>query len=205
MNNPVNMSDSSGNWPKCATIALGAVAAVAAVAVTVVTFGAAAPAAACTLVVGGMSIGASYAAASTAATVAVVATTVTAAAYAGDIAYSMVTGDSLLLSTVFQGNVDAYNAGLAITSIATAGMLEMAAQSPGVCFVAGTPVLAVSGYIAIEEIKIGDMVWAENPETGEKKVKEVVQTFINETTELIYVQVGSEKLLLHRLILSIRR
>jgi len=194
-NNPVNHSDSSGNWPKWATIALGAVAAVAAVAVTVVTLGAAAPAAACTLTAVGMSIGASYAVASTAATVAVVATTVAATAYAGDIAYSAVTGDSLLLDTVFQGNTDAYNTGLAITSIATAGMLEAAAQSPGVCFVAGTPVLAACGYIAIEEIKAGDMVWAENPETGEKELKEVVRTFVNETTELIYVFVGNEEII----------
>ncbi len=194
MNNPVNLSDDAGNWPRWATIALGAVATVVAVAVTVVTLGAAAPAAACTLTAVGMSIGASYAVASTAATVAVVATTVAAAAYAGDIAYSAVTGDSLLLDTVFQGNTDAYNTGLAITSIATAGMLEAAAQSPGVCFVAGTPVLAACGYIAIEEIKVGDMVRAEDPATGKKELKEVVQTFVNETTELIYVQVGSEEI-----------
>ena len=193
-NNPVNMSDPSGNWPKWATIALGAVVAVTAVAVTAVTFGAAAPAAACTLTTIGMSIGASYTVASTAATAAVVATTVAAASYAGDIAYSAVTGDSLLLDTVFQGNTDAYNTGLAITSIATAGMLEMAAQSPGVCFVAGTPVLTACGYIDIEKIKAGDMVWAENPETGEKGVKEVVQTFVNETTELIYVHIGNEEI-----------
>lgn len=47
MNNPVNMSDPSGNWPKLSTIftvvAVAAVA-VAAVAVTVATCGAAAPA-----------------------------------------------------------------------------------------------------------------------------------------------------------------
>ena len=195
MNNPVNMSDPTGNWPKWATIALGAVAAVAAVAVTVATLGAAAPAAACTLTLMGMSMGASYAVASTAATVAVVATTAVAAAYAGDIAYSAVTGDSLLLDTVFQGNSDAYSAGLTLASLATAGMLDAAAQSPGVCFVAGTPVLAESGYIAIEEIKAGDMVWSENPETGEKKLKEVVQTFVNETTELIYVYVDNEEII----------
>ena len=193
-NNPVNMDDSSGNWPRWATIALGAVAAVAAVAVTVATLGAAAPAAVCTLTSVAMSVGVSYGVASAAATVAVAATTVAAATYAGDIAYSAVTGDSLLLDTVFQGNTDAYNTGLAITSIATAGMLEMAAQSSGVCFVAGTPVLASCGYVAIEEIKAGDMVWAENPETGEKELKEVVQTFVNETTELIYIQVGSEEI-----------
>ena len=40
-NNPVNLSDDSGTWPKWATNALGAVAAVAAVAVTVATLEAA--------------------------------------------------------------------------------------------------------------------------------------------------------------------
>ena len=197
LNNPVNRFDDNGNLslPNWAKVVVGAVATVAAVTITVATLGAAAPAAICTLTSVGMSIGASYAVASTVATVAVVATTVAAAAYAGDIAYSSVTGNSVLLNTVFQGNTEAYNTGLAITSIATAGMLEAAAQSPGVCFVEGTPVLVAGGFIAIEDIKIGDMVWAENPDTGEKELKEVVQTFINETTELIYVQVGSEEII----------
>ena len=45
MNNPINMSDHSGNWslPNWAKVAIGAVATVAAVAVTVATGGAAAP------------------------------------------------------------------------------------------------------------------------------------------------------------------
>lgn len=159
---------------------------------TVATLGAAAPAAACTLTTIGMSLGASYTVASAAATTAVVITTASAAAYAGDIAYSSVTGDSLLLDTVFQGNTDAYNTGLLLTNVATAGMLELATQSPGVCFVAGTPVSAACGYIAIEEIKVGDMVWAENPETGEKGLKEVVQTFVNETDHLVHLEVNGE-------------
>ena len=74
-------------------------------------------------------------------------------------------------------------------------MFQAAAQSPGVCFVAGTPVLAAFGYIAIEEIKVGDMVWAENPETREKELKKVVRTFVNETTELIYVQIDNEEII----------
>lgn len=63
------------------------------------------------------------------------------------------------------------------------------------CFVTGTPVLASCGYIAIEEIKAGDMVWAENPETGEKGLKEVVQTFVNETDELIHVFANGEEII----------
>jgi len=135
-NNPVNRIDPTGeawlHW------VLGAAVAVAAAAITAATLGAAAPAAICTLTQVGLSMGASYAVASTAATVAVTATGMAASMYAGDIAYSAVTGESFLLDTIFQGNTDAYNAGLAITSFTTAGMLELASQSPGVCFVAGT-------------------------------------------------------------------
>ncbi len=74
-NNPVNMNDLPGNWPKLSTIftAVAVVAAVvAAVAITVVTYGAAAPALAA---VGGMVI--SSAAVTTSLTIAAVATAVT--------------------------------------------------------------------------------------------------------------------------------
>ena len=193
-NDPVNLSDANGNWPKLASIIVGAVVAVAAVAVTVATLGAAAPAAICTLTSVGMSIGASYAVASTAATVAVAATTVAAAAYAGDIAYSSITGDSILLDTVFQGNETAYNVGLAATSVATAGMMEMAAQSPGVCFVAGTLIATQNEEIPIERIEIGALVWATNPDTEETELKKVVRTFVNETDELIHITINGEKI-----------
>ena len=193
-NNPVNYIDSTGHMPRWATIALGAVAAAAAITLTVATFGAYAPAAACTLTMVGMSLGASYAVASTAATVAVVATTVVASAYAGDIAYSMVTGESLLLNTVFQGNTEAYETGKLIASMATAGFFEAAAMSPGVCFVAGTSVLTEAGQVPIEQIKTGDKVWAKNHETGEVALKSVVQTFINETDELVHVFANGDEI-----------
>jgi len=194
MNDPINMTDAYGDWPQWVTIAVGAVAAAAAITLTVATFGAAAPAAACTLTMVGMSLGVGYTVASTAATVAVVATTVAASAYAGDIAYSMVTGESILLNTVFRGNTEAYNTGLLLTSFATAGMFEAAAQSPGVCFIAGTPVITVEGQVAIEQIKAGDKVWAKNPDTGEIALKSVVQTFVNETDELVHVFANGEEI-----------
>ena len=36
------------------------------------------------------------------------------------------------------------------------------------------------------------MAWAENPDTGERALKRVVQTFLNEKDELVHVQVGDE-------------
>ena len=194
-NDPVNLSDNTGHWPRWATIAVGALVATAAIAATIATMGAAAPAAVCTLTSIGMSLGASYTVASVAASTAVAATIFAASAYAGDIAYSSVTGESYMLNTIFRGNTEAYNAGLAITSMATAGVLEAASRSPGVCFVEGTPVLTACGYIAIEKIKEGDMVWSEDPETGEKTLKQVVKTFVNQTNELVHVWVNSEEII----------
>lgn len=48
------------------------------------------------------------------------------------------------------------------------------------------------GHKAIEEIQAGDKVLAMDYETGEVAVKEVVQTFVNETEELIHVHVNGE-------------
>ena len=63
------------------------------------------------------------------------------------------------------------------------------------CFVAGTSVLAACGTIAFEDIKAGDYVWAMDPETGETDLKQVVQTFVNETTELVHATVNGEGVL----------
>ena len=55
------------------------------------------------------------------------------------------------------------------------------------CFVAGTQILTKDGHTSIENIQIGDLVWAENPETGEKGLKPVVRVFINETDTLVSI------------------
>jgi hypothetical protein len=64
--------------------------------------------------------------------------------------------------------------------------------SAALCFVAGTIIKTEKGDIAIEEIQVGDYVWAHNPETGETELCKVVQTFQNQTTELIVINTGSE-------------
>ena len=196
-NNPIKLSDGSGNWPKWATAVLGIAAAVVAVGITVATLGAAAPAAICALTVAGLTLGIGYTVASVVATVAVIATVTTSAVYAADLAYSYVTGESPLKDIVFRGNEDAYNAGLIITSIASTGVFAMAEQglSSGVCFVAGTTVKLKEGYCPIEEVRAGDLVWSENPENGERKLKKVVRTFKNTTDELIHVFVDCDEII----------
>ena len=55
------------------------------------------------------------------------------------------------------------------------------------CFVAGTKVLTDNGLVNIEDIEIGDFVYAINTDTNEKELKEVIdlyEGYTNETYEL---------------------
>lgn len=52
------------------------------------------------------------------------------------------------------------------------------------CFVAGTLVLTEDGQNPIEEIEIGEYVYSTDPVTGESGFKEVLQTFVNESSNL---------------------
>lgn len=64
----------------------------------------------------------------------------------------------------------------------------------GFCFISGTLVSTEDGYKAIEDIVIGDLVWAWDEETGEVALKEVVETYINETHELVHLFIGNEEI-----------
>lgn len=183
-NNPVMGYDPTGewNWGKFfsgANLLAVGIAAVA-VAATVLTCGAAAPAmvavAAVTLTAG-------------------VATTVNGVAEIVEAG----TDYNFVRDGVMGGNEEAYNTYKNITQ-ATAEIgtvicgTYIAANGGSVCFVAGTMILAEAGHIAIEDIESGDLVWANNPDTGETALKQVVQTFRNETTELIHVTVNGEEI-----------
>ena len=67
--------------------------------------------------------------------------------------------------------------------------------SSGACFVKGTLVKTSEGDVPIESIKVGDYVYAHNPETGETELKPVVNTFINEATELVHVFADGEEII----------
>ena len=56
------------------------------------------------------------------------------------------------------------------------------------------PVLTEDGEKTIEEIEVGDYVYATDPETGESDYKEVVETFENETKELVHIIVANEEI-----------
>jgi len=60
------------------------------------------------------------------------------------------------------------------------------------CFVAGTIISTQEGFIPIENIEVGDYVWASDPATGITVLKQVVNTFVNETTYITEITVNKE-------------
>ena len=98
------------------------------------------------------------------------------------------------------GMSDGWYTGLMIASNvgATAGILYNQ-YGPKSCFIAGTLVLCRNENgeecrKPIEEIEVGDMVWAYDEETGESDWKPVVRLFRNESKDWIIVKVKGEEI-----------
>ena len=190
-NNPVNMSDPDGNWPKWLTGALNVLsgtlqmAAGSALGVAMGWTGFGAVAAGFLMVHG--------AATATQGIGQIVNSAVGSAVLRED---NIVKTGVQAVGGAIGGQTGAAVAGYAYdaTVIIVNMYAGQAIRAPSQCFIAGTAVLTVAGNRAIETIKNGDMVWAENPETGEKALKAVAQTFVNKTNELVHVCVNGEEL-----------
>jgi hypothetical protein len=63
------------------------------------------------------------------------------------------------------------------------------------CFVAGTPVSTQDGKRPIEEIKVGDLVYAKNPDTGQMGLKTVTEAFVREADTLYHVFTETEEII----------
>ena len=185
-NNPVMRVDETGelcSWLKKTIAAVAIVVAVAAVAaVTVATAGS------CTAVAA-IAVGAAKGAA-----IGMVVGGATGAAQ-GAVSHRLKTGSwKGAGQAALEGMGDGALTG-AITGAIQGGMSGYANHLRyGSCFVAGTLVATATGYVAIEKIKAGDLVWAWDEETGDVALKQVVETYINETTELTHIFVGGEEI-----------
>ena len=62
------------------------------------------------------------------------------------------------------------------------------------CFVAGTAVLTSIGAKSIETVQPGDLVWAWDEDTGDVSLKKVVETYVNETGELVHIWADGEEI-----------
>ncbi len=101
---------------------------------------------------------------------------------------------------VFHGNEIVYevyaSTTAAVAQVGTVVCGKIQSNIPtSACFIAGTVILTADGFVDIEEIKAGDLVWAEDPETGEKTLKPVARAFVNESDELIHLSVAGEEII----------
>ncbi len=179
-NNPVNLSDDSGTWPSWAKKMVAAVAVVAVVATAAaIAVGTAGSGAAISCMLLGAAKGAA---------VGLVSGAVSGAA-SGAVSHRISTGS-------WDGAGQAALDGMADGALsgAISGAVTGAVSSP-YCFVAGTAVLAAVGYVAIENIVPGDIVYAWNETTDKVELKRVVETYINETDELIHLHVNGEEII----------
>lgn len=62
------------------------------------------------------------------------------------------------------------------------------------CFVAGTTIKTPNGNIPIEDIKIGDNVYAANPESNEYGIKKVTNVFAKETNTVYHILIENEEI-----------
>ena len=181
-NNPVNRADPSGQswigWIAAAVIVVAAVVAVVATAGT-----AAGAIVAVTAVANG-------------AAVTSTATTVAAGVFIGASAGFAV---STLVASEASNSLDEFASygSTAFALTATGGVIggvSAYGMSGHNCFVAGTEVLTENGTKAIEAIEQGDLVWAWDEETGEVALKEVVETYVNETEELVHIWADGQEI-----------
>lgn len=61
------------------------------------------------------------------------------------------------------------------------------------CFVAGTQVLTESGYKNIEDVKLGEKLWAKNTDTGEQEWKPVTKIFVEPDRSIFEIKLVGEK------------
>ncbi len=117
----------------------------------------------------------------------------TAATIGASEIYESFTGDNPVKDSVGEQAYDTLKYGSLFVMSMGASIIEVG-TSISVCFVAGTLVKAADGDVPIENIQVGDYVYAHNPETGETDLKPVVQTFVNEATELVHVFTEGEEI-----------
>lgn len=117
------------------------------------------------------------------------------AGYYYGVDFTMASNSSLTTGGIYRNGYTAYGGySSPIGSSYSSAYSTAETSTTAACFVAGTSVQSENGSKAIDDISIGDKVWAWDEETGDVTLKEVVETYVNETTELVHVFVNGEEI-----------
>ena len=181
LNNPVNRIDEGGTLSFWGNVFLGiaVIATIAAVSVATAGAGTAGVVAAVHCFATGALGGAITGAATGAVTGAAV----------GAVTHRLATGS---WEGAGQAALEGSAAGFASGAV-TGGLIG--GITSNVCFIAGTLVLTVEGAKAIEEILQGDLVLSWDEETDEVGLKPVLETYVNETDELVHLYINDEEII----------
>ena len=113
------------------------------------------------------------------------------AGYSYHVSFDVAMYSSLYTGGIYQLGYDAFE----VYSNPTSTSSTSTSTTPSACFIAGTLVQSEDGAVAIEDIAVGDMVWAWDETTGDVALKEVVETYINQSDELIHIFVNGEEII----------
>ncbi len=101
--------------------------------------------------------------------------------------------NSTLLFGITEG-IFSYWSGKPVASVGNSISKRVGNTTPNACFVAGTLIAVEEGFKPIEEIKVGEYVWSEDPISGERGLKRVANTFIHDKKQLVYVYIDGKRI-----------
>ncbi len=84
---------------------------------------------------------------------------------------------------------------LALAVLRSAHLMVMVGLTFQSCFTGDTLVAFENEQKRIDEINVGDKVWAYNPETGETELKEVLNVWVKETDKLLHLETSDGEII----------
>ena len=93
---------------------------------------------------------------------------------------------ALVVGIVAMANFADGNTGMGIAQVINLVTIVFSMFNP-TCFTGDTEVYTNNGLVCIEDVQVGDEVWAYNPETGETELKEVLNVWVKETDGILHV------------------
>ncbi len=101
---------------------------------------------------------------------------------------------ALVVGIVAMANFADGNTGMGIAQVINLVSIVFSMFNP-TCFTGDTEVYTDDGLVCIEDVQVGDEVWAYNPETGETELKEVLNIWIKETDEIMHASTSDGEII----------